>query len=300
MVGDAVNNDVMTGDIITAEQNRALPILPSSFGSTKRERDTGAPKDWSIHVYSFSFLFNSASLFKYSNFPVWAFVRRKTFWFVLPTSYLYYWLEWTHCVSSCRISGDLAPRSKSLMLFKMYCFHKDACTQPLSPLSHLFSVLLRVFLQHPCFISPSLTSLSAFLQDSERKGFMNKLYAIQDVCISVQNALDEVASYGERIKKWVVSPGPGTGPIPLCSACPSVLLLFFFLSLQCQVAPLPLASLSITQYCSQKTLPAWHWLFVHYISLNPAWPPNWMSHIYSLIIHCHLQLTIDTKRREGG
>lgn len=58
---------------------------------------------------------------------------------------------------------------------------------------------------HPS--SPSLsffpppTSLSVLLQDSERKGFMNKLYAIQDVCISVQNALDEVASYGERIKK---------------------------------------------------------------------------------------------------
>lgn len=47
----------------------------------------------------------------------------------------------------------------------------------------------------------SPTSLSVLLQDSERKGFMNKLYAIQDVCISVQNALDEVASYGERIKK---------------------------------------------------------------------------------------------------
>uniref|UniRef100_H3C2F4 Multiple C2 domain-containing protein n=1 Tax=Tetraodon nigroviridis TaxID=99883 RepID=H3C2F4_TETNG len=44
-------------------------------------------------------------------------------------------------------------------------------------------------------------------QDSERKGFMNKLYAIQDVCISVQNALDDVASYGERIKNtfnWTV------------------------------------------------------------------------------------------------
>ncbi|XP_064165596.1 multiple C2 and transmembrane domain-containing protein 1 isoform X5 [Anguilla rostrata] len=43
--------------------------------------------------------------------------------------------------------------------------------------------------------------------DSERKGFMNKLYAIQDVCISVQSALDEVASYGERIKNtfnWTV------------------------------------------------------------------------------------------------
>ncbi|XP_041093538.1 multiple C2 and transmembrane domain-containing protein 1-like isoform X3 [Polyodon spathula] len=44
-------------------------------------------------------------------------------------------------------------------------------------------------------------------KDSERKGFMNRLYAIQDVCISVQNALDEVASYAERIKNtfnWTV------------------------------------------------------------------------------------------------
>lgn len=32
---------------------------------------------------------------------------------------------------------------------------------------------------------------------------MDKLYAIQDVFISVQSALDEAASYGERIKKWV-------------------------------------------------------------------------------------------------
>ncbi|XP_053336867.1 multiple C2 and transmembrane domain-containing protein 1 isoform X1 [Clarias gariepinus] len=44
-------------------------------------------------------------------------------------------------------------------------------------------------------------------KDSERKGFIDKLYAIQDVCISVQSALDEVASYGERIKNtfnWTV------------------------------------------------------------------------------------------------
>lgn len=32
---------------------------------------------------------------------------------------------------------------------------------------------------------------------------MDKLYAIQDVFVSVQSALDDVASYGERIKKWV-------------------------------------------------------------------------------------------------
>lgn len=38
-------------------------------------------------------------------------------------------------------------------------------------------------------------------QESEHRGFMDKLYAIQDVFISVQNALDEAASYGERIKK---------------------------------------------------------------------------------------------------
>lgn len=75
----------------------------------------------------------------------------------------------------------------------------------LSPLS-LSTVPLHLFLPRP-FLSPSPTSLSVLLQDSERKGFMNKLYAIQDVCISVQNALDEVASYGERIKNtfnWTV------------------------------------------------------------------------------------------------
>uniref|UniRef100_A0A8C8FAW7 C2 domain-containing protein n=1 Tax=Oncorhynchus tshawytscha TaxID=74940 RepID=A0A8C8FAW7_ONCTS len=44
-------------------------------------------------------------------------------------------------------------------------------------------------------------------KDSERKGFMDKLYALQDVCVSVQSALDDVASYGERIKNtfnWTV------------------------------------------------------------------------------------------------
>ncbi|XP_061216970.1 multiple C2 and transmembrane domain-containing protein 1 [Neopsephotus bourkii] len=44
-------------------------------------------------------------------------------------------------------------------------------------------------------------------KDSEKKGFMNRLYAIQEVCISVQNILDEVASFGERIKNtfnWTV------------------------------------------------------------------------------------------------
>ncbi|GAB1298396.1 Multiple C2 and transmembrane domain-containing protein 1 [Apodemus speciosus] len=38
-------------------------------------------------------------------------------------------------------------------------------------------------------------------KDGEKKGFMNKIYAIQEVCVSVQNILDDVASLGERIKK---------------------------------------------------------------------------------------------------
>ena len=50
-------------------------------------------------------------------------------------------------------------------------------------------------------------------QDSEPKGFMDKLYAIQDVFISVQNALDEAASYGERIKKWVTQQSMMVNPV---------------------------------------------------------------------------------------
>ncbi|XP_051028484.1 multiple C2 and transmembrane domain-containing protein 1 isoform X3 [Acomys russatus] len=44
-------------------------------------------------------------------------------------------------------------------------------------------------------------------KDGEKKGFINKIYAIQEVCVSVQSILDEVASFGERIKNtfnWTV------------------------------------------------------------------------------------------------
>ncbi|KAK3539045.1 hypothetical protein QTP86_023489, partial [Hemibagrus guttatus] len=63
--------------------------------------------------------------------------------------------------------------------------------------------------------------------DSERKGFMNKLYAIQDVCISVQSALDEVASYGERIKNifnWTV---PFLSWLAIVSLCVAMLIVYF-------------------------------------------------------------------------
>ncbi|XP_053084802.1 multiple C2 and transmembrane domain-containing protein 1 isoform X2 [Pangasianodon hypophthalmus] len=63
--------------------------------------------------------------------------------------------------------------------------------------------------------------------DSERKGFMNKLYAIQDVCISVQSALDEVASYGERIKNtfnWTV---PFLSWLAIVALCVATLVVYF-------------------------------------------------------------------------
>ncbi|XP_022523298.2 multiple C2 and transmembrane domain-containing protein 1 isoform X2 [Astyanax mexicanus] len=63
--------------------------------------------------------------------------------------------------------------------------------------------------------------------DSEKKGFMNKLYAIQDVCISVQSALDEVASYGERIKNtfnWTV---PFLSWLAIVALCVATIILYF-------------------------------------------------------------------------
>ncbi|KAL2099868.1 hypothetical protein ACEWY4_004262 [Coilia grayii] len=64
-------------------------------------------------------------------------------------------------------------------------------------------------------------------KDSEKKGFMDKLYAIQDVCVSVQNALDEVASYGERIKNtfnWTV---PFLSCLAITSLCVATVIIYF-------------------------------------------------------------------------
>uniref|UniRef100_A0A673WNK3 Multiple C2 and transmembrane domain-containing protein 1 n=1 Tax=Salmo trutta TaxID=8032 RepID=A0A673WNK3_SALTR len=63
-------------------------------------------------------------------------------------------------------------------------------------------------------------------QDSERKGFMDKLYALQDVCVSVQSALDDVASYGERIKNtfnWTV---PFLSWLAISVLCVATVLLY--------------------------------------------------------------------------
>ncbi|XP_032061889.1 multiple C2 and transmembrane domain-containing protein 1 isoform X4 [Aythya fuligula] len=72
------------------------------------------------------------------------------------------------------------------------------------------------------------TLLRAFCyQDSEKKGFMNKLYAIQEVCVSVQNVLDEVASFGERVKNtfnWTV---PFLSWLAIVALCVFTIILYF-------------------------------------------------------------------------
>lgn len=42
---------------------------------------------------------------------------------------------------------------------------------------------------------------SCVVQEAERKGLMEKIHMVQDTIITVQNVLDEVACFGERIKK---------------------------------------------------------------------------------------------------
>uniref|UniRef100_A0A4X1TI69 Multiple C2 and transmembrane domain-containing protein 1 n=1 Tax=Sus scrofa TaxID=9823 RepID=A0A4X1TI69_PIG len=63
-------------------------------------------------------------------------------------------------------------------------------------------------------------------KDSEKKGFINKIYAIQEVCISVQNILDEV-SFGERIKNtfnWTV---PFLSWLAIVALCAFTVILYF-------------------------------------------------------------------------
>nr|XP_033773573.1 multiple C2 and transmembrane domain-containing protein 1 isoform X2 [Geotrypetes seraphini] len=64
-------------------------------------------------------------------------------------------------------------------------------------------------------------------KDGEKRGFMNKLYAIQEVCVSVQSVLDEVASIGERIKNtfnWTV---PFLSWLAIAALCVFTVLLYF-------------------------------------------------------------------------
>ncbi|XP_038958086.1 multiple C2 and transmembrane domain-containing protein 1 isoform X11 [Rattus norvegicus] len=64
-------------------------------------------------------------------------------------------------------------------------------------------------------------------KDGEKKGFINKIYAIQEVCVSVQNILDEAASLGERVKNtfnWTV---PFLSWLAIIALCVFTAILYF-------------------------------------------------------------------------
>ncbi|XP_035481120.2 multiple C2 and transmembrane domain-containing protein 1 isoform X5 [Scophthalmus maximus] len=63
-------------------------------------------------------------------------------------------------------------------------------------------------------------------KESEPKGFMDKLYAIQDVFVSVQSALDEAASYGERIKNTINWTVPFLSWLAITALCVATVLLY--------------------------------------------------------------------------
>lgn len=63
-------------------------------------------------------------------------------------------------------------------------------------------------------------------KESEKKGFLDKFYAIQDVIITVQSTLDEVACFGERIKNtfnWTV---PFLSWLAITVLCAGAVLLY--------------------------------------------------------------------------
>ncbi|XP_036070346.1 multiple C2 and transmembrane domain-containing protein 1 isoform X3 [Oryzias melastigma] len=135
-------------------------------------------------------------------------------------------------INSC-FEWESAQRSiLSFVLFVVVVWNFEMYMLP------LFLVLLLVW--NCCFSSSRETtdgSMEAMFEwedeeedkedkDSEPKGFMEKLYAIQDVFISVQNALDEVASFGERVKNtfnWTV---PFLSWLAIAALCSATFLLY--------------------------------------------------------------------------
>ncbi|KAG1971424.1 multiple C2 and transmembrane domain-containing protein [Pimephales promelas] len=64
-------------------------------------------------------------------------------------------------------------------------------------------------------------------KDSEKKGFLDKFYAVQDVIITVQNALDQVACFGERVKNTFNWSVPFLSWLAITVLCAVATLIYF-------------------------------------------------------------------------
>ncbi|KAI4890423.1 hypothetical protein NFI96_010809 [Prochilodus magdalenae] len=96
-----------------------------------------------------------------------------------------------------------------------------------------FCAFLCLYRRGSYHYTPTLQAMEDLLEnedeecEKDEKGFINKLHAIQDVCISVQTTLDKVASYGERIKNtfnWTV---PFLSWLAIAAFCVASVLVYF-------------------------------------------------------------------------
>lgn len=70
-------------------------------------------------------------------------------------------------------------------------------TEACSPIFMSFT-----YVQMPVHLfSTACVLFGAVLKESERKGLMEKIHMVQETIITLQNLLDEIACFGERIKK---------------------------------------------------------------------------------------------------
>uniref|UniRef100_A0A3P8P5D4 C2 domain-containing protein n=1 Tax=Astatotilapia calliptera TaxID=8154 RepID=A0A3P8P5D4_ASTCA len=124
-------------------------------------------------------------------------------------------ISWGSFINSC-FEWESAQRSIVSFLFVVVVWNFELYMLPLA--------LLLLLVWNYFFCSNYFTI--TIWTDSEPKGFMDKLYAIQDVFISVQNALDEVASFGERVKNtfnWTV---PFLSWLAITALCLATFLLY--------------------------------------------------------------------------
>ncbi|XP_054612484.1 multiple C2 and transmembrane domain-containing protein 1-like isoform X2 [Dunckerocampus dactyliophorus] len=142
-------------------------------------------------------------------------------------------LSWGAYINSC-FEWESAQRSiTSFLLFVVGVWHFEFFMLPLA----LVLLLVWNFFFSRSRDAAADTSVDAVLEwddgdendddkDAEPRGFMDKLYAIQDVFISVQNMLDQVASFAERLKNvlnWTV---PFLTCLAIAALCLATLLLY--------------------------------------------------------------------------
>ncbi|XP_061886757.1 multiple C2 and transmembrane domain-containing protein 1-like isoform X2 [Entelurus aequoreus] len=141
-------------------------------------------------------------------------------------------LSWGAYVNSC-FEWESSQRSViSFLLFVVGVWHFELFMLPLA----LLLLLVWSFFSSGSRDAATDTSVDAMSEwdddddvddkDAEPRGFMDKLYAVQDILISVQNMLDQAASFAERLKNvlnWTV---PFLSCLAIAALCLATLLLY--------------------------------------------------------------------------